>query len=178
MPLLKSTSVKEATTPPRPPPNHEKPLPTTEVAQRPGTAGTEVFLMANTRRASDRFKQAQQAEKAYRAKKRSTVARANLDSAKAHYRDSYDHLRSALRLSLTVIRMSPFLLTERSEEHQLKSDEKKRRRAQERSKKLEEALERERRSGSEEDEGEGRDDDTVEGRATPAKTVKSVGKSR
>ena len=170
MPLFKPSPASDAKAaePPPPPPEHEKPLPTTESPKRPGTSGTEALLVLNTRRASERFQQAQRAEKTYKAKKRSTVARTNLNEAKTHYREGFEHLRTAVKLTFAVARMSPYLLSEKKEQRQLKADEKKRRRAQERSKKLEEQLARERRTASEADETEAHDKEKAEAE-TPVK---------
>jgi hypothetical protein len=154
MPLLKSTPAKSAETKaPEPPPAHEKP----KAAMRPGTSGTEALLVTNTRKASDRFKQAQRAERTYIAKKRSAIARANFSDAKSHYKESASHLKSAITLTFAVMRMSPYLVSEKNEARQLKADERKRRRLQDQQKRLEEQIARDQRTtehSDSDDEGE------------------------
>ncbi len=116
----------KAPVPPPVPPDHEKP----KIAEpRPGTAGTEALLVTNTRQASDRFRQAQRAERMYRAKKRSAVARADYVDAKDHLYQGLSHLKKALKLGLSVARHVPYVLSEKKEEFQIKADEKKRQRA-------------------------------------------------
>lgn len=48
---------------------------------RPGTSGTEMLLVNNRRRASQRYKEASRKERDYKTKKRSASARANYNEA-------------------------------------------------------------------------------------------------
>lgn len=126
----------------------EKPLPDPN-SQRPGTSGTEMALMTNRRRASEKYQQAQRAERTYVAKKRSATARAARTEAKAHFREAARHLRLALRLSVSVVKNTPYLVSERAEARRAKADEAKRTKTLEKRKRLEEALARESAASSE-----------------------------
>lgn len=57
--------------------------PTTENPEpaRPGTSGTEMLLVNNRRRATQRYKDAQKKERDYKTKKRSASARTNYTAA-------------------------------------------------------------------------------------------------
>lgn len=129
----------------------EKPLPdpSSSQPQRPGTSGTEMVLTTNRRRASEKYQQAQRAERTYVAKKRSAIARADRAEAKTHFREAARHLRLALRLYFSVVKNSPYLLTEKGEAMRAKSEEARRKKALEKRKKLEEVLARESAVGSE-----------------------------
>lgn len=69
----------------RPDPSSEAGTPGTEAGAggapaepaRPGTSGTELLLVNNRRRASNRLKEAANKEREYKTKKRSAAARAN-----------------------------------------------------------------------------------------------------
>ena len=71
-----------------PPPESEKPLPDpSEQEQRPGTSGTEMLLTTNRRQASANFKKAQRAERTYKAKKRTQLARLEYNDALSRLRE-------------------------------------------------------------------------------------------
>lgn len=116
----------------------EKPLPT----PRPGTSGTENLLITNRRQASEQFIKAQRAEKAYRAKKHATLARHSYNDAKAHFSESFTHLKLGVRGMFSVVRAIPHLIGEKREARQKTADTKKRQRDLEKKKRLETALAR------------------------------------
>lgn len=116
----------------------EKPLP----VPRPGTSGTENLLITNRRQASEQFIKAQRAEKAYRAKKHASLARHNYNETKAHFRESFSHLKLGVRGLFSVIKAIPHLIGEKQESRRKAADAKKRQRDLEKKKKLEEALAR------------------------------------
>lgn len=125
---------------PPPPPASEKPLKNEARPMSARTTATENLLMTNRRKASDKFKQAQRAEQAYRSKKRSTVARANLAEAKEHWKATFSNLKMACKYTFAVLRFSPYLLGEKSEAKQEKAEEKKRAAALKKREKLEKQL--------------------------------------
>ncbi|KAL2258163.1 hypothetical protein VTK26DRAFT_8636 [Humicola hyalothermophila] len=126
------------TTPPVP---DESPLPTPEIPpQRPSTSGTEAALTTSRRLASKQLRQAQRAERAYKAKKRSAAARANAAEARAHFHKAREHFKIGVRLALAVARGWPYMLREKREEKRRKRDEAERRRMEEKRRKLDERL--------------------------------------
>ncbi|KAK8042729.1 hypothetical protein PG994_013212 [Apiospora phragmitis] len=116
----------------------EKPLPT----PRPGTSGTENVLITNRRQASEQFQKAARAEKAYRAKKHATAARANYNETKAHFKEARAHFARGCKGIFTVVRAVPYLVSEKQEARRRARDQARRQRDLERKKKLEEALAR------------------------------------
>jgi hypothetical protein len=121
--------------------NGEKPLPQPD--ERPGTSGTELLLVTNRRRASERYQQAQRAERTYIAKKRSEAAKTNLMTAKEHFGQSFHHLKQGFGLSFAVVRSVPYYFSKNNEARRMKADERKKRRLAEIRKALEEELARE-----------------------------------
>ncbi|EON97685.1 hypothetical protein UCRPA7_6838 [Phaeoacremonium minimum UCRPA7] len=121
--------------------SNEKPLP--EPNNRPGTSGTEALLVTNRRRASEKYQQAQRAERTYKAKKRSAAARANYVEAKTHFKESARHFKAGMSMTLSVVKCVPYMFSEKSAERKRIADEKKRKRAMEKKKKWEEALAKE-----------------------------------
>ncbi|KAK8051270.1 hypothetical protein PG993_002655 [Apiospora rasikravindrae] len=116
----------------------EKPLPT----PRPGTSGTENLLITNRRQASEQFQKAARAEKAYRAKKHATAARANYNETKAHFKEARTHFAQGCKGVFSVVRAIPYLVSEKKEARRRARDTARRQRDLERKKKLEEALAR------------------------------------
>ncbi|KAF7557449.1 hypothetical protein G7Z17_g652 [Cylindrodendrum hubeiense] len=123
---------------------------------RPGTSGTENLLMTTTRQASEHYSKAQRAEKAYRAKKHATLARANYNETKAHFKDGFSNLWQGIKGIFSVLGSIPYLISEKRENRRRAADMKTRERNLERKRKLEEALAKE--EGLEE---EGKDKETA-----------------
>ncbi|KAI6376750.1 hypothetical protein MCOR25_002713 [Pyricularia grisea] len=118
----------------------EKPLPE---PKRPGTSGTEMMLTTTRRQASAKLKAASQAERAYKAKKRSAAARANLDEAKGHFGETFKHIVTGSKLMASVVRSVPYIFSNKAEQRRAKAAESKRAAALEKRKKLEEKLAKE-----------------------------------
>ncbi|TLS27923.1 hypothetical protein PpBr36_01740 [Pyricularia pennisetigena] len=118
----------------------EKPLPE---PKRPGTSGTEMMLTTTRRQASAKLKAASQAERAYKAKKRSAAARANLDEAKGHFGETFKHMVTGSKLMASVVRSVPYIFSNKAEQRRAKAAESKRAAALEKRKKLEEKLAKE-----------------------------------
>ncbi len=99
----------------------DKPLPN-PVDQRPGTSGTEAEFRLNIRRMSEELRQAQKAERLYRARKRTATHRANRAEAKAHFQQSVEQFQLGVKLSWAVFTGLPVFLYEKrklkGEEHQ------------------------------------------------------------
>lgn len=135
----------------------DKPLPdpSSQLPQRPGTSGTEMALMTSRRRASEKYQQAQRAERTYVAKKRSAIARADRAEAKLHFREAGRHFKLAVRMYLSALKNARYSFSEKGEARRAKADEARRKKALDKKKKLEEALARETAAAS--DAG---DDDT------------------
>ncbi|KAK4042828.1 hypothetical protein C8A01DRAFT_44186 [Parachaetomium inaequale] len=126
-----------------------KRLPDDPQQQRPGTSGTEAALKITRRRASEKYRQAERAERAYRAKKRSAATRANYGDAKDHFRQAREHFGVGVKLLVAVVKGWPYVLREKREARRLKGEEEKRRKVVEMKRRLDEKL------GSEGGEGEG-----------------------
>jgi hypothetical protein len=122
----------------------EKPLPEpSSEAQRPGTSGTEMLLTTNRRRASEKFQQAQRAERTYKAKKRSQIARVDAVDARMHFKEAARHLGIGLKMTFSVVTKTPYFFAVKTEERRAKSEEERKKKSAERKKRLEEALARE-----------------------------------
>ncbi|KAL2016149.1 hypothetical protein VTK56DRAFT_4117 [Thermocarpiscus australiensis] len=135
-----STSTSTATDPDDP---VSKPLPDPNVTpQRPGTSGTEAALKMTRRAASEQLRQAERAERAYRARKRAAAARANYADARGHFRQALEHLRLGLKLALAVVRSAHYVVSEKREARRLRADEAKLQRAIEKRRRLDEKLAR------------------------------------
>jgi hypothetical protein len=123
------------------PKSGDKPLP--EPNERPGTSGTELLLISNRRRASERYQQAQRAERTYIAKKRSNAAKTDFSTAKDHYRQSLHHLKMGISLSFSVVKSVPYFFSSKNEARRAKADDRRKRRLTEMRKVLEEELAKE-----------------------------------
>ncbi|KAK0718344.1 hypothetical protein B0T26DRAFT_619611, partial [Lasiosphaeria miniovina] len=99
------------------------PLPDLGGQRRPGTAGTEAALETDRRRASERLRQAQQAERAYKAAKRSATAHANFSEARVHFRQAGHHLRRGVSLTFSVVRNVPYILRGKRDHRRNKAGE-------------------------------------------------------
>ncbi len=124
------------------PASERKPSPDQTEKKRPGTSGTEIALVSSRRRASENYQKAQRAERAYVAKKRCATGRANYNEAKSHFKESGTHLKQGMQLILGVVKCMPYVVNERREQRQVKTDAKRRQRALEQKKRLEAALAR------------------------------------
>lgn len=111
-----------------------KPLP----AIRPGTSGTEALLITNRRRASAKYQKAQRAERTYKTKKRSAIARADWADARQHFSQTKHHLGEGVRLAFRVVRSVPYIIGERRDASSKRRAEKKREREQEKQRRREE----------------------------------------
>lgn len=90
----------------------DKPLPD-PTGRRPGTSDTAAELQFNIRRMSEELRQAQKAERLYRARKRVATGRTNRTEAKANFRQSVQHFQLGLRLTWAVIVGMPLYLIEK-----------------------------------------------------------------
>ena len=88
----------------------DKPLP--DLAKRPGTSGTELGLRANRQKASTAYERAQRAEQAYRAQRRATYAKNDLNTAKEHYSTAWTSFKAATLYSWHVFKAGPAVLQE------------------------------------------------------------------
>ncbi|KAK4103544.1 hypothetical protein N658DRAFT_522221 [Parathielavia hyrcaniae] len=129
-----------------PPSPDSKPLPdptttTTPIPhQRPGTSGTEAALKTTRRRAMENLRQAERAERAYRARKRSAVTRANYADAGDHFRQAREHFALGVRLLAAVVRGWPYVLRDKREARRVRAEERKRVRVLEMKRRLDEKL--------------------------------------
>ncbi|KAH6635236.1 hypothetical protein B0J18DRAFT_406797 [Chaetomium sp. MPI-SDFR-AT-0129] len=121
-----------------------KPLPDPATSQvhhrRPGTSGTLAALQTTRRQASEKFRQADRAERTYRATKWSAAARANRAEAGDHFRQSRQHFTLGCRLLVEAVRGWPYVLRERREARRVKAEEAKRKKVLEMKKRLDEKL--------------------------------------
>lgn len=114
---------------------------TEEEKARPGTSGTELLLTSNRREASKQFQKAQRAEQTYKAKKRASAARRDLQSARHHFKESASHLKAGTTMLITSIKAVPYMFSE-------KMDERRKARNAATKKRLEERLARESADGA------------------------------
>lgn len=82
---------------------------------RPGTSSTEAALKINIHLASEQLRQAQQAERMYRAMKRAAAVHANRTEARAHLAQSVEHLRLGVRKGFLGVVGFPHIVRERFE---------------------------------------------------------------
>lgn len=118
---------------------------------RPGTSGTENLLMTTRRQASEQFKKAERAERAYLAKKNASRARQNYNETKTHFKAAFSHFGQGCKGIFSVIRAAPYLVSEKKEARRKKREAAQRERDLKRKRKLEEALAREGREGTQND---------------------------
>lgn len=126
---------------------------TTTQHQRPSTSGTEAALTTSRRLASKQLRQAERAERSYKAKKRSAAARANAAEAKAHFRQAREHLSLGMKLAWAAAKGWPYVWRAKSEEKRRKRDEVERGKMEEKRRRLDEKL-----KGREEGDVEGKDE--------------------
>ncbi|KAI0484660.1 hypothetical protein GGR56DRAFT_669194 [Xylariaceae sp. FL0804] len=110
--------------------------------KRPGTSGTEHLLVTNRRQASENLARATRAERAYRNRKQATLARANFEATKSHFRAVGTHLRLGCGGLLSAARAVPHLVGERRENRRRTADARRRQRHLEQKRRLEEELAR------------------------------------
>jgi hypothetical protein len=119
----------------------DKPLPPNG---RPGTSGTELGLRANREKASSAFQRAQRAEQQYRAKRRATYAKNDIETAKEHFKNSWVSFKAGMVYSWHVMRAGPAVISEgarvKRDAQKEKGEAKRREKAAEKKKKLEEAI--------------------------------------
>lgn len=130
----------------------DKPLPDPDAAaddesseerdpkRRPGSSATEVLLSTKTREASANFKRAQQAEQAYRFKKRAAGAKEKRKSILVHFRQSGHHFKEGVKAIISSVAAIPAIMKASRHERKGKADAKKRERDMEKRKKLDERL--------------------------------------
>ncbi|KAF5671238.1 hypothetical protein FHETE_4208 [Fusarium heterosporum] len=123
---------------------------------RPASSCTEILLLSNRKEASEQFAKAARAEKAYRTKKKATLARANYNETKEHFREAFSHFKLAFKGLFSSIKNVTYLFSERSEIKRQEAEKKKREKNLERKRKLEEQLAKAQVDdhGEEEEEGE------------------------
>lgn len=81
-------------------------------SRRKSAAGTIDMLIENRRRASDEHTRA---ERAYRARKNATIARATLRETKEHFSEGFSHLRQGFAGLFAVVKAAPYLIGEKRE---------------------------------------------------------------
>lgn len=96
------------------PPIHHEPQPH-HPPLRPGTSSTEAALKINIHLASEQLRQAQQAERMYRAMKRAATVHANRTEARAHLAQSVEHLQLGVRKGFLGVVGFPHIVRERFE---------------------------------------------------------------
>lgn len=141
--MARNNNAQRPGTPSSPTTDTEKPLPEPDssvVPQRPGTSGTEAALKMTRRRASEKYRQAERAERAYRAKKRSAMTRANYADAKDNFRQARTHFGLGCKLLVAAVRGWPYVVRDKMEARRKKAEEEKRRKVLEMKKRLDEKL--------------------------------------
>lgn len=128
--------------------NTNKALPEPELAQRPGTSGTELGLRTERRKASSALQKAQRAEQAYRARKQATSARAHMSAAKAHFKASFKSAKIGTVFFWSGVKALPGVWGEKRSAMREKREVKKRVQQAEKRKKLEEKMKREEEKAS------------------------------
>jgi hypothetical protein len=108
--------------------------------RRPGSSATEVLLSSKTREASAYYKRAQQAEQAYRYKKRAAGAKERRQSILVHFKQSAHHFTEGVKAVLSTIAAIPAVMKADRHDRKAKSEAKKRERDLEKRKKLDERL--------------------------------------
>jgi hypothetical protein len=111
-------------------------------------------LKVSRRKASEKFRQAERAERAYRAKKRSAATRANYVDAKDHFKQAREHFGLGVRLLTAVVKGWPYVLREKREARRLRGEEEKRKKVLEMKRRLDEKL-----GEGEAGEGSGKEED-------------------
>ncbi|RGP61282.1 hypothetical protein FLONG3_10591 [Fusarium longipes] len=107
---------------------------------RPTSSGTMILLATTRKEASEQYAQAAKAEKAYRTKKKATLARANYNETKEHFREAFSHFKLAFVGMFSVIANFTYLISEKRELRKQAAEKKAHEKALERKKKLEEQL--------------------------------------
>ncbi len=110
----------------------DEPLPST--SSRPSASGTELGLRANREKASSAFQRAWGAEQAYRAKRRATYARRDIQSAKEHFEDARVSFKAGMVCAWNAARAGPAVIREKREQRRAKAEAKKREKAAEKKK--------------------------------------------
>jgi hypothetical protein len=158
MPLLSMARKDKATA------DKDKPLPAPDTADdssgenrttaRPGTSSTELLLVSKTREASANFKRAQQAEQAYKSKKRAAGAKEQRKSVKVHFRKSAHHFKEGVKAIFLSFAAIPAIVKASRHDRKTKAETKKRERDIEKRKKLDERLREMQLSEAEKEAGE------------------------
>jgi hypothetical protein len=125
---------------------------------RPTSSGTMILLSTTRKEASEQFAQAAKAEKAYRTKKKATLARANYNETKEHFREAFSHFKLAFKGLFSVIANFTYLISEKRELRKQAAEKKLHEKNLERKKKLEEQL-----AKAEAEAGEGKKEDKEKG---------------
>jgi hypothetical protein len=129
---------------------------------RPASSCTEILLMSNRQEASEQFAKAAKAEKAYRTKKKATLARANYNETKTHFKEAFSHFKMAFKGLFSVFKSMPYLISEKRELRRQAKEKKKREKNLQRKQKLEEKLAKEEAATREETETNEDDKDEKE----------------
>jgi hypothetical protein len=160
MPLFSMARKDKATV------DKDKPLPAPDVADdasdeergapttRPGTSGTELLLVSKTREASANFKRAQEAEQAYKSKKRAAGAKQQRKNIKVHFKQSAHHFKEGVKAIYLSLAAMPAIFKANRHERKTKADAKKRERDIAKRKQLDERLRQKHLSQAEEEAGE------------------------
>ncbi|CEI70896.1 hypothetical protein FVEN_g9724 [Fusarium venenatum] len=107
---------------------------------RPTSSATMLNLATTRKVASEQYAQAAKAEKAYRIKKKATMAQANYDETKEHFREAFSHFKLAFKGLFSVIANITYLISEKREVRKQAAEKKAHEKNLERKKKLEEQL--------------------------------------
>ncbi|KAG8665240.1 hypothetical protein FPOAC2_14493 [Fusarium poae] len=127
---------------------------------RPTSSGTMLDLATTRKAASKQYAQAAKAEEAYRIKKKATLARANYNETKEHFREAFSHFKLAFRGLFSVIANFTYLISEKRQMRKQTAEKKARERNLERKKKLEEQLAKaEAEAGDSKEEDKDKDDE-------------------
>jgi len=112
----------------------------TESNARPLSSATANILLQSRQESHENYIKAQRAEKAYITRKKVTLARANYDNTKTHFKEGFMHLAKGFKGIFAAIKAIPWLISEKREKTRLKREEALRKRNLEKKKKLEEEL--------------------------------------
>ena len=93
---------------------------------RPGTSGTELVLVTKTKEASATYKRAQQAEQAYKSKKRAEGAKQHRKNVQIHFKQSAHHFKEGVKAVWLSIAAVPAIVKAARHERMSKTEAKTR----------------------------------------------------
>ncbi len=107
------------------PPKSPSGSPTSAIG-RPGTSGTELNLRIDRQKAQSSYQRAQEAEQAYRAKRRATYARKDIKAAKEHFAAAGISFKQGCACAWSALRAGPAIVKEKQVKRREEGLEKKR----------------------------------------------------